>query len=135
MSDNKRNKMSPSRRIAARNSLGNVCMTCGLAVCWSRETPDKAPWKATLGHVVGEEIGGTSRPGNLGSQCWACNWSAKCSGRKDLTGDVIPGTVPTAWLPTKAALLMPDVRDCKPAQNLPDKAARVAARKARGLSW
>lgn len=132
-----RNKMNPARRIAARNSMGNVCMTCGQRICWSRETPDKAAHKATFGHVVAVEVGGKTSPGHVGPQCWACNWSGKCAGRQDMTADVIAGTVPATWLPTKTALAMPDVRDSAPdavAASI-GKAARAAARKARGLTW
>lgn len=127
-------KPNSARRRAIRLSLPAVCMTCDLAVCWSAETPAKAAHAATLGHVVADTLGGTYAPGNIGAQCWACNWDAKTAGRADLTADVVAGSIPTRYLPQRVADSRADVRDCEP-QNLPGWDARRAARKARGLAW
>lgn len=127
-------KPNSARRRAIRLSLPSVCMTCDLPVCWSSSTPSKAAHAATLGHVVADTLGGTYAPGNIGAQCWACNWDAKTAGRADLTADVTPGSIPTRYLPQRVADARADVRDCAPL-DLPGWDARRAARKARGLAW
>lgn len=135
MTENKRNKMSQDRRHSFRLTMqGLPCGTCGLPVCWSLDTDDKAAWKATFGHVKADCIGGKAGPLNGIVQCWACNWSAKKSERWDLTADIIVGSL-RAWMPSKVALALPDPREVPPAQGLPDWQARKAARKARGLTW
>lgn len=128
-------KPNSARRRAIRLSLPAVCMTCEQAVCWSRETPAKADGAGTLGHVVADDLGGTYAPGNIGSQCWTCNWDAKVAGKGDLTSDVVAGSIPTRYLPQRVADSRADVRDVPAATDLPDADARRAARRRRGLAW
>lgn len=127
-------KPNSARRRAIRLSLPSVCMTCDLALCWSRETGAKDAGAGTLGHVVADVLGGTYAPGNIGAQCWACNWDAKTAGAHDLTRDVVAGSIPTRYLPQRVADARADVRDVAPA-TVPGWDARRAARKARGLAW
>lgn len=123
-----RNKMNPPRRNAFRVTVqDDACMTCGHGVCWSSETPDKAPHKGTMGHVVGECIGGTYRPGNLGSQCWSCNAAGRDTRTYDLTAYLVT-PVRTTWLPTLAAAEMTDPRTRDPRTDLADDATRKASR-------
>lgn len=128
-------KPNRARRDAIRESLPSTCATCSLPVCFSHDTDDKAPHRGTMGHVVGEEIGGTWSAGNIVSQCWACNWAAKARGVADLTADIIPGSAPTKYLPTKA--VSSDRRDAAPDADAAryGKHERRAAREARGLRW
>lgn len=128
-------KPNSARRRAIRLSLPSVCMTCDLALCWSALTGDKDAGKGTLGHVVADTLGGTYAPGNVGAQCWACNWDAKCAGALDLSASVVAGSIPAAYLPQRVADARADVRDCAPASDLPTWADRRAARARRGLAW
>jgi hypothetical protein len=95
-------KPNSTRRTAIRESLKSWCGTCALEMDWSADVDDKAPHKATFGHIVAEEVGGSWEVGNVIGQCWACNWSAKCAGITDLTAYVIPASIPARYLPTKA---------------------------------
>lgn len=128
-------KPNSARKTAIRESVAAVCFTCNLPVCFSRDTADKDAHKATLGHVVAEEIGGTWSVGNVASQCWACNWSAKRERVQDLTADAIADLLPARYLPTKS--VTSDRRDCEPNADAARYgwAARKAARAARGLTW
>lgn len=125
-----RNKMNPPRRNAFRVTVqDDACFTCGQGVCWSSETPDKAPHKGTMGHVVGECIGGTYRPGNLAAQCWSCNAAGRDTRTYDLTAHVFEGeSVRVSWLPTLTAADMSDPRTRAPRTDLADDATRKAAR-------
>lgn len=138
MSNNNRSAVKPNstRRMAIRYSLAGLsCMTCGLSVCWSRETSEHAPHAAQQGHVIGANIGGTYAAGNIGAQCNACNDAARDAGQDDLTGQVIPENVPARYVPTRLAQGRADVRDCAPLHDAPDADARRAARARRGLAW
>lgn len=143
--DAKRSASKPNtaRKAAIRYTLAFLpCMTCGLSVCWSHETRaftgrDVPAYRAEIGHVVGEAIGGTYAPGNIGAQCHACNTAARDAGIDDQTGMTLDGTVPTRWTPTRVALDRADVRDV-PAlavenQHTADDARVARAR--RGLTW
>lgn len=127
-------KPTPARRIAIRASIGTTCILCGKQGSWARADV-RLPHALQMAHVVGENIGGTYKPGNIGAAHDACNDAQYAAGVDDVTADVIPGTVPTAWLPTKVAQARADVRDCAPMVDAPTPASMAAARRARGLSY
>lgn len=138
MSNTNRSAVKPNstRRLAIRYSLAGLpCMTCGLSVCWSRETDQHAAHAGQIGHVVGASIGGTYSAGNIGAQCNACNDAARDAGVEDQTGMVLPESVPARFVPTRLAQTRADVRDCEPMTDAADADARRAARARRGLTW
>lgn len=138
MSNTNRSAIKPNstRRAAIRYSLAGLpCMTCGLSVCWSRETDQHAAHAAQMGHVIGAAVGGTYSAGNIGAQCNACNDAARDAGQDDLTGQVLPDSVPARYVPTRLAQTRADVRDVAPLADAADADARRAARRRRGLAW
>lgn len=129
-------KPTPARRMAIRLSIGTTCFACHLSGSWSRADVAQ-DYALQMGHVVGEVIGGTYRPGNIGAQHKACNTAAKVAGAHDLSGIVAPDTVPAAWVPTKQAQARADVRDvpAADADAMPDADAMRTARRRRGIGW
>lgn len=127
-------KPTPARRMAIRLSIGTTCFSCHLTGSWSRADVAQ-DYALQMGHVIGEVIGGTYRPGNVGAQHKACNTAAKVAQAHDLSAIVAPGTVPAAWVPTKQAQQRGDVRDvpAADADDMPDADTMRAARRRRGI--
>jgi hypothetical protein len=127
-------KITATRRPAVRLSLGTVCMTCGLAGTWSKDVAQHAPHRLSFGHVV---AGTGTAAGRIGAQCAACNYGANYRGVTDQTTDTDLSLIPSAYLSNKAAAEYADPATVAyvPGSCVEDKAARVAARRARGVRW
>lgn len=127
-------KPNSARRVAIRYSLGSECMSCGLTGSWSREDVG-LPHALEIGHVVGECIGGTLKPGNAGAQHNSCNDAARDAGVHDQTREVFAHLVPAAWVPTKRAQERGDVRDVPAQDDAPSADTLRAARRRAGRSF